>query len=97
VLIRTLERKGRIALSLGIAEGLTQVTTLLAVLLVLVLLAYLSGKALHLFSHQSSKNRHQRDDPQELLQFLIISELLGTHLREPANTNLSPSTVDQEA
>jgi hypothetical protein len=84
-------------LSFGITEGLTQVTTLLAVPLVLVLLAYLSGKALHLFSRQASKSRRQRGDTEELLQLLVISELLGTRLRESANPNVSPSTEDQEA
>jgi hypothetical protein len=84
-------------LSLGITEGLTQITSLLAAPLFLVLLAYLSGKALHLFSYQSSKKRHQLDGTKELLQLLVISELLGTRLRESANTNASPSTEDQEA
>lgn len=84
-------------MSVGITEGLTQISALVAAPLLLILLVYFSGKVFHAFSHPSSKKKRERDGTEELLRLLVLSELLDARRHESDSLNDFPSTEDQEA
>jgi len=81
---------------LSITENLTQLSALLAIPLILVILFYFAGRAIRLFSHQSSKSRHDQDGTEELLQLLVLSELLSARSLESADMKASTSNDEKE-